>query len=134
MTIRSLHATSAVSAPSRPRRVIGPRLRVLLYAVFAITAVTAANSVYLASITALEWLSRRGGTAVSYQDHFYLSMFALHVALGLLLIVPFLVFGIAHLWRHAAAGIAGRFGSAMACSESACCCWPAVCCWCGWRA
>ena len=76
---------------------IGPRLRILLYAVFAITAVTAANSVYLASITALEWLSRRGGTAVSYQDHFYLSMFALHVALGLLLIVPFLVFGIAHL-------------------------------------
>jgi tetratricopeptide (TPR) repeat protein len=91
------HATSAASTPSRPRRVIGPRLRILLYAVFAITAVTAANSVYLASITALEWLSRRGGTAVSYQDHFYLSMFALHVALGLLLIVPFLVFGIAHL-------------------------------------
>jgi len=72
-------------------------LRILLYAVFAITAVTAANSVYLASITALEWISRRWGTAVSYQDYFYLSMFALHLALGLLLIVPFLVFGVGHM-------------------------------------
>ena len=82
---------------AQPRRVIGPRLRRLLYVVLAITAVTAANSVYLASITALEWISRRWGTAVSYQDHSYLSMFALHLALGLLLIVPFLVFGVGHM-------------------------------------
>jgi hypothetical protein len=87
----------------------------LLYAVFAVTAVTGANSVYLASITVLEWLGRQQGTAVSYQDHFYLGMFALHVALGLLLIVPFLLFGVGHILaaRGRRNRRAGRIGYAL---------------------
>lgn len=78
-------------------RAVSPRLRKLLYFVFAVVALLGANSVYLASITFLEWVSRRWGEGLTYQNHFYLSMFMLHLALGLLLIVPFLVFGILHM-------------------------------------
>ena len=92
---------------SEPRRkavrAVGPRLRGLLYVILGLVAVTGANSVYLAGITFLEWVSRRWGTGVAYQDHFYLSMFTLHLAIGLLLIVPFLVFGVLHMlaaWRR----------------------------------
>ncbi len=73
-------------------RAVSPRLRKLLYAIFAICAVMGANAAYLASITALEWL--RGET---YQNYFYQYMFLGHLALGLVLIVPFLCFGILHM-------------------------------------
>jgi tetratricopeptide (TPR) repeat protein len=78
-------------------RAVGPRLRILLYFVFALVAVLGANSVFLAAVTGLEWGSLRWGDGVTYQNHFYLSMFMLHLALGLLLIVPFLVFGTVHM-------------------------------------
>ena len=39
-------------------RAVGPRLRLLLYAIFGLVAVLGANSVYLASITFLGWLKR----------------------------------------------------------------------------
>lgn len=88
------------SSPERPAPVekkkyvkaIGPRLRVLLYVVFGFVALLAANSLYLGSITFLEY-----STGKTYQDLFYLYMFALHLALGILLIVPYLIFGIIHL-------------------------------------
>ena len=88
-----------VSAIVRPKaaRVVGPRLRLLLYLMLGLVALIAPNSIYMASITTLEWISRHWGEAASYQDHFYLSMFAVHVALGMLLVVPFLVFGILHM-------------------------------------
>ncbi len=73
-------------------RAVGPRLRVLLYVVFALVAVLAANSVYLSAITYLEWL--RGMT---YQNYFYMVMFGLHLVLGLLLVLPFVIFGIFHI-------------------------------------
>ncbi|MFV1966324.1 MAG: multiheme c-type cytochrome [Pirellulaceae bacterium] len=85
------------STRRRPRRVVGPRLRRLLYVVLGLLAVTGANSVYLATITFLEWLSRQRGEAVAYQDHFYLTMFLFHLTVGLVLIVPFLVFAILHM-------------------------------------
>ncbi|MDP6553069.1 MAG: multiheme c-type cytochrome [Pirellulaceae bacterium] len=78
-------------------RAVGPRLRILLYVVFALVAVIGANSVFLAAVTGLEWVSQRWGDGVTYQNHFYLSMFMLHLALGLLLVVPFLVFGTVHM-------------------------------------
>ena len=36
---------------------IGPRLRILLFVVFALFALLGVNSVYLASVTFLEWLT-----------------------------------------------------------------------------
>jgi len=78
-------------------RAVSPRLRKLLYVVFALVALLGANSVYLASVTFVEWASRRWGDGAVYQNHFYLSMFMLHLVLGLLLIVPFLVFGVMHM-------------------------------------
>ena len=83
----------ALAAPTRKyRRAVSPRLKKLLYVVFALVAVLTANSLYLASITALGHL--RGE---SYENVFYMYMFGLHLVLGLILLVPFLVFGILHM-------------------------------------
>src|SRR6266540_4905185 len=76
-------------------RVVGPRLRVLLMFLFGLVAVLAANSVYLSAITFLEWL--KGGPNQTYQNWFYLVMFGAHLALGLLLVTPLVVFGILHI-------------------------------------
>lgn len=73
-------------------RAVGPRLRILLYFVFVLFALLAANSVYLAAITFLEW--SRGQT---YQNYFYMLMFGAHLALGLLIVLPIVVFGIIHI-------------------------------------
>ncbi len=85
---------SSAAQPQRQKyvRAVGPRLRVLLYVVFSLVALLTANSLFLFSITALEWVTR-----ATYQDYFYLCMFALHIALGLVLIVPFVAFGLIHM-------------------------------------
>jgi tetratricopeptide (TPR) repeat protein len=64
----------------------------LLYLIFALLALLAANSAYLAAITAQEWLTGR-----TYQDFFYQYMFLGHLILGLLFIAPFVLFGTLHL-------------------------------------
>ncbi|HEX5244531.1 MAG TPA: multiheme c-type cytochrome [Tepidisphaeraceae bacterium] len=81
-------------SPARRRYVpaIGPRLRKVLWVVFGLSALMAANAAYLASVTFLSWL--RG---VSYQNYFYLWMVLVHLAVGLVLIVPFIAFAIGHL-------------------------------------
>lgn len=71
---------------------VGPKLRQLLYIVLALLALLIANSAYLATITAMEW-----STGKTYQNFFYLCMFLGHLVLGLLLIVPFLVFCAIHI-------------------------------------
>lgn len=71
---------------------VSPRLRVLLYVVFGLAAILGANSAYLFSITSLEW-----ATGQTYQNYFYQLMFLGHLALGLLLVVPLIVFGILHI-------------------------------------
>src|SRR3954471_10214957 len=73
-------------------RAVGPRLRILLLAIFGLVAVLGANSAYLASITFLEWLRKE-----TYQNYFYQFMFLGHLVLGLLLVVPFVVFGLIHI-------------------------------------
>jgi tetratricopeptide (TPR) repeat protein len=73
-------------------RAVGPKLRWLLLGVFALVAVLGANSAYLAAITFLEWLN-----GLSYQNYFYQLMFLAHLALGLLLVAPFLVFCAIHI-------------------------------------
>jgi tetratricopeptide (TPR) repeat protein len=73
-------------------RAVGPRLRLLLYFIFGLVAVLGANSVYLAGITFLQWV-----TAASYENYFYQFMFLAHLVLGLLLVTPFVVFGALHI-------------------------------------
>jgi hypothetical protein len=73
-------------------RAVGPRLRVLLFFVFGLVAILGANSAYLLSITLLERI-----TGLIYQNYFYQYMFLGHLGLGLLLLLPFLVFGISHI-------------------------------------
>ena len=86
-----------VAAPSSKKkyvRAVGPRLRKLLYVVFALVALLLANSSYLALVTFLEW-----ARSETYQDYFYQYMFLAHLAMGLLLVLPLIVFGVIHLWN-----------------------------------
>ncbi|MGD8311753.1 MAG: tetratricopeptide repeat protein [Gammaproteobacteria bacterium] len=71
---------------------MGPKLRKLLYVVLGLFAIMTFNAVYLGTITLSEWL-----TGKTYQDYFYQYMFLLHLALGLLIIVPVVVYGIIHI-------------------------------------
>lgn len=74
-------------------RAIGPRLRILLYVVFGLVALLGANSIYLASITFLEYVR----SPEVYQNYFYQLMFLAHLVLGLGLIIPYLIFGVLHM-------------------------------------
>lgn len=76
-------------------RAVGPRLRILLLSIFGLVAVLAANSVYLSAISFLEWLKSDPDT--TYQNWFYMVMFGTHLALGLLLVGPFVIFGAVHM-------------------------------------
>ena len=71
---------------------IGKRLKRLLFVVFALLSLLCANSLYLATITFLEW--QRGET---YQNQFYMAMFLGHVVLGLIFLLPFVAFGLIHM-------------------------------------
>lgn len=71
---------------------IGSRLRPLLWVILVGFALLAANGFYLSSVTALTWY-----LGTTQQTFFYMIMVALHLALGLLLVVPFLAFGVVHL-------------------------------------
>jgi hypothetical protein len=75
-------------------RAVGPRLRLLLYLIFGLFAVLGANSVYLASITLIE--SLKGDPNTTYQNYFYMLMFGTHLVLGLLMVLPVVIFGIIH--------------------------------------
>lgn len=86
----------------RPRFVyvpaIGPKLKPLLWVVLLGFGILGGNGIYLLSVTILTWL-----TETTQQTPFYMLMVALHLFLGLLLIVPFIVFGFAHLatsWKR----------------------------------
>jgi len=91
--VTTLGATKPAARP-RPiyRPVVGPRLKWLLAAVFCLFALLVVNSVYLVSITLLEWK-----TALIYQNYFYQYMFLVHLALGLAIVLPVVVFGIVHI-------------------------------------
>jgi tetratricopeptide (TPR) repeat protein len=90
--------TAAASPIKPPRkayvRTVGPRLRVVLYIVFGLVAALGANSLYLSAITFLDWWH---GTGQTYQNYFYLYMFLAHLGLGLLLVIPYCLFGVVHL-------------------------------------
>ena len=80
--------------PRRPRyrKVVGPRLKPLLALVFGLFAVLAANAVYLTAVRVLEAV-----TGNTYQNWFFMNMFLLHLVLGILFVVPVVVFGVAHI-------------------------------------
>jgi len=98
---RPVVETKAAGAGGTPRKkyvpVIGPRLKLLLMAIFAGVAVLGVNSVYLVSITLLDWLSDAAITGLTYKNYFHVWMFALHLVLGLAILVPVVVFGLVHM-------------------------------------
>ena len=107
---------TAQARPMRDRRgrvytpAVGPRLRPFLWIILIGFALLGANGFYLSSVTALTWYL--GSTQ---QTPFYMLMVALHLLLGFLLIVPFLIFGFAHLatsWKRPNKA-AVRFGLAL---------------------
>ena len=86
--------TAPIAVPRKKYvRAVGPRLRKLLYVIFVLVALLFANSGYLAAVTLLEWYSGR-----TYQDFFYQRMFLVHLAVGLALILPLIIFGFTHMW------------------------------------
>ena len=82
--------SSAAPASSRRtyRPAVGPRLGRLLAVVFALFALMAVNAVYLISVTI---------AGVRFQNWFYLVMFTAHLVLGLLLVLPVVIFGVLHI-------------------------------------
>jgi tetratricopeptide (TPR) repeat protein len=74
---------------------VGPRLKFLLALIFAAFAVLGASGAYLSSIRWLDALTGR-----TYTTQFKYWMLLLHVAVGLIALLPFLVFGFLH-WRSA---------------------------------
>ena len=99
--INELDNPPGTGAPEIHRRyvpVIGHRLKRLLLLVFLLYGLLAVNSLYLAGITVTEWLS-----GDLYQEYFYQLMFLLHLLLGLVIVLPAVVFGALHLrnaWRR----------------------------------
>src|SRR3989449_2109449 len=86
---------SATPPKKKYVRAVGPKLRILLLFIFGLVAVLAANSVYLSAITFLEWL--KSDPNQTYQNWFYMVMFGAHLALGLLLVAPVIIFGAIHI-------------------------------------
>ena len=64
----------------------------MLSFIFLVVALLFANSAYLSGITFLGWFRGR-----SYESYFYECMFLAHLTLGLLLVAPFVVFGVIHI-------------------------------------
>ena len=71
---------------------VGPKLQRVLGFLFVSFALLGINALYLATITFLEWKNEQ-----TYQNYFYQWMFLGHLVLGLLIVVPVLVFGIVHI-------------------------------------
>lgn len=89
-------SSSAAAASVAPKKVvqkaIGPRLRIVFNVVLALLAIIGANSAYLAGVTFLQWWTQR-----TYEDQFYAWMFLVHIVVGLLIVIPFIVFGLIHM-------------------------------------
>ena len=71
---------------------VGPKLKIVLALVFFLFALLVINSLYLSIISFAEWLTNK-----SLQDRTYLYMFLIHLVLGLILVIPFIVYGLIHM-------------------------------------
>ena len=88
------------AAPPKPYiPAIGPRLRILLYLVFAGFAFLAATGIYLFVITVMN----RVNTNQLYTTSFTFWMLIAHIAVGVVGLAPFLLFGVTHWWTARAA-------------------------------
>ena len=76
------------------RPVLTKNLRSWLGLVFLLFALLAVNSLYLGGVTIAEAVPGE-----ILQDYYYLAMFVVHLALGLVLIPAFMVFAIGHMRR-----------------------------------
>ena len=76
------------------RPVVSRRLRKLLLAVLALFALLVVNSAYLGAVTWRQWL-----TGEMLEDAAYQAMFLAHLALGLAITVPAILYGALHLRR-----------------------------------
>lgn len=86
-------AAPLLDARRRPYQpAVGPRLKALLLFIFACVGLLGATGVYLLAIRLMEWSRSR-----TYTNPFTLWMFIVHVFLGLLLLLPYLLFGVVHL-------------------------------------
>ncbi|MEM8736428.1 MAG: multiheme c-type cytochrome, partial [Planctomycetota bacterium] len=92
MSSQSLDHLLDVKPTAKPKRVISPRMRIMLVVVLGLFSLLLANGVYLSVITWVQYF-----TEEVYEDLFYQFMFLGHLALGLLLILPVVVFGIVHM-------------------------------------
>ena len=81
-----------VNLAARP--VVTPRLRRLLVAVFLLMSLLIVDSVYLSAVSFYQWANSH-----FIEDSFYQWMFLLHLILGVLVIVPALIFMLQHLRR-----------------------------------
>jgi tetratricopeptide (TPR) repeat protein len=90
---------------------VGPRLKIVLFFIFAGVALLGATGLYLVAIRLLNW-ARQPQT---YTNVFTLWMFIVHILAGIVLIIPFLFFGFAHLAsaRHRKNRLAVRLGIAV---------------------
>ncbi|HHJ20975.1 MAG TPA: aspartate phosphatase, partial [Gammaproteobacteria bacterium] len=82
----------------RPSPVINPPLRPVLKVLLWLFALLIVNAIYLLGVRATEAL-----TGIELQGYSYLLMFLAHLILGLLVVLPLLIFGPLHFrraWRH----------------------------------
>ena len=99
MSWRALEGRTPCPQPKRkpPGKIkytqaVGPRLKKLLAVVFGLFALLGVNALYLVGVTLLEWLREE-----TYQNWFYMVMFLVHLVLGLLIVVPVVVYGVIHI-------------------------------------
>jgi tetratricopeptide (TPR) repeat protein len=92
--VQTMVTSAQITRPPTPSRVIGSGLRRLLSLVFLLFAVLAVNSLYLGAVTLAEY-----ATGESYQGGFYLVMFLVHLVLGMVLVLPLVLFGALHMRR-----------------------------------
>src|SRR5262249_40668206 len=72
---------------------LGPKMKVLLFVIFACVALLGASGVYLAAISFLDWYA----APQSYTTPFTFWMFLAHTGVGLAFLLPFFFFGGYHL-------------------------------------
>src|SRR5207249_3468156 len=71
---------------------IGPRLKYVLAFIFVGVAVLGATGVYLFALSALQWFRK-----ADYTTSFSLWMTLAHIAVGVVIVLPFIFFGFLHL-------------------------------------
>ena len=82
------------TSQDNPGKVLTPRLRRLLWWILAAFGVMVADSLYLLCIRVAYW-----ATSIDQETLLAIWAFLLHVILGLLLVVPVVVYGICHMLR-----------------------------------